>query len=68
LVKPVEEDTEVAKPDLMVIGELEQEPTYDWMNPIKIFLENQPPSDDNADVERITRKSKMYHLIDEILF
>jgi hypothetical protein len=38
----------------MVIDELEQEPTYDWMNPIKIFLENQPPSDDNANVERIT--------------
>jgi hypothetical protein len=52
----------------MVIDEPEQEPAYDWMNPIKIFLENQPPSDDNIQVESITRKSKMYNLIDGILF
>jgi hypothetical protein len=52
----------------MVIDELDQEPSYDWMNPIKMFLENQPPSDDNAEVECITRKSKQYHLIDWILF
>jgi hypothetical protein len=38
------------------------------MSPIKIFLENQPPLDDNAEVECITRKSKQYHLIDGILF
>jgi hypothetical protein len=41
---------------------------YDWMNPIKMFLGNQPPSDDNAEVERIAHKSKQYHLIDGILF
>jgi hypothetical protein len=56
------------KQDLMVIDELDQEPSYDWMNSIKMFLENQPPSDDNAEVECITRKSKQYHLIDGILF
>jgi hypothetical protein len=39
-IKPAEEDTKVAKPDLMVIVEPEQEPAYDWMNPIKMFLEN----------------------------
>jgi hypothetical protein len=33
-----------------------------------MFLDNQPPSDDNAEVEDITRKSKMYHLINEILY
>jgi hypothetical protein len=66
--KPPEEDTEAAKPDLMVIDEPEQELAYDWMNPIKMFLENQPPSDDNVEVERIACKSKMYHLIDGILF
>jgi hypothetical protein len=33
-----------------------------------MFLDNQPPSDDNAEVERITHKSKMYHLIDGILY
>jgi hypothetical protein len=52
----------------MVIDEPEQELAYDWMNPIKMFLENQPPSDDNVEVERIAWKSKMYHLIDGILF
>jgi hypothetical protein len=68
LVTPVEADNEVAKQDLMLIDEPEQESTYDWMNLIKMFLENQPPSDDNIEVERIMRKSKQYHLIDEILF
>jgi hypothetical protein len=67
-VKLAEEDTIAAKPDLMVIDEPEQEPKYDWMNPIKMFLENQPPSDDNFKVERIVCKSNMYHLIDGILF
>jgi hypothetical protein len=52
----------------MVIDELEQGLAYDWMSPIKMFLDNQPPSDDNIEVERITRKSKMYHLIDGILY
>jgi hypothetical protein len=52
----------------MVIDELEQGPAYDWKSLIKMFLDNQPPSDDNAEVERIARKSKMYHLIDGILY
>jgi hypothetical protein len=38
------------------------------MQPIKMFLENHPPSDDNAEVKRIARKSKEYHLIDGVLF
>jgi hypothetical protein len=38
------------------------------MSPIKMFLHNQPPSDDNAEVKHITRKFKMYHLIDGILY
>jgi hypothetical protein len=67
-VKPVKEDTEAAKQDMMVINEPEQESANDWMNLIKMFLENQPPSNDNAEVERIMRKSKQYHLIDGILF
>jgi hypothetical protein len=46
-IRSAEADIEAAKPDLMVINKPEQEPEYDWMNPIKIFLENQPPSDDN---------------------
>jgi hypothetical protein len=52
----------------MVIDDQDQEPVYDWMNPIKMFLENQPPSDDNAKVKSIACKSKQYHLIDGILF
>jgi hypothetical protein len=67
-IKPAEVVNEVIDQDLMVIDESEQMQVYDWMNPIKMFLENQPPSDDNAEVERITHKSKQYHLIDEILF
>jgi hypothetical protein len=48
----------------MVIDELE----YDWMSPIRAYLDNQPPSDDNAKVERIMRKFRMYHLIDGVLY
>jgi hypothetical protein len=65
-VRPAGEAVDATKPDLMVIDELK--PGLDWMSPIKMFLDNQSPSDDNAKVERITRKSKMYHLIDGILY
>jgi hypothetical protein len=64
-VKPAEPASEA---DLMVINEPDQEPAYDWTNLIKMFLDNQSPSDDNAKVERITHKSKMYHLIDGVLY
>jgi hypothetical protein len=67
-ISSAKKDTEATKPDLMVIDESEQEPAYDCMEPIKMFLENQPPSDDNVEVEHITRKSKQYHLINGILF
>jgi hypothetical protein len=67
-VKLAESTSEAIEQYLMVIDEQEQEPSYDWMNPIKMFLENQSPTDDNAKVECIVRKSKMYHLIDGILF
>jgi hypothetical protein len=52
----------------MAIDEPDKEPVYNWMQPIKLFLENHPPSDDNVEVEHITRKSNKYHLIDGILF
>jgi hypothetical protein len=68
LIRPAEEVIYAAMPDLMVIDEPEQGLAYDWMSPIKMFLDNQPPLDDNAEVERIARKSKMYHLIDGILY
>jgi hypothetical protein len=67
-VWPAEAVNEAIKQDLMVIDELEQELAYGWINPIKIFLENQPPSDDNTEVECIAQKSKQYHLINRILF
>jgi hypothetical protein len=33
--------------DMMVRDKPEQEPMYDWMHPIKMFLENQSLFDDN---------------------
>jgi hypothetical protein len=38
------------------------------MSLIRVYLDNQPPPDDNSDVERITCKSRMYHLIDRVLY
>jgi hypothetical protein len=38
------------------------------MSPIKAYLDNHPISDDNAKIECITRKSRMYHLIDGVLY
>jgi hypothetical protein len=38
------------------------------MSHIKVYLDNQPISDDNAEIERIARKSRMYHLIDGVLY
>jgi hypothetical protein len=38
------------------------------MSTIKAYLDNQPISDDNAEIERITRRSRMYHLIDGVLY
>jgi hypothetical protein len=49
----------------MVIDEPEQELAYNWMHPIKMFLENQPPLDNNTKVEHIV---KQYHVVDVILF
>jgi hypothetical protein len=57
-VKPAEAANEAIKQDLMVIDEPDQELEYDWMYLIRMFLENQPSLDDNAEVERIVRKSK----------
>jgi hypothetical protein len=38
------------------------------MSPIKAYLDNQPISDDNAEIEHIARKSRMYHLLDGVLY
>jgi hypothetical protein len=61
--------TELAEEaDLIVIDAPKQYPTYDWMSPIRAYLDNQPLSDDNAEIERVTRKSRMYQLIDGVLY
>jgi hypothetical protein len=67
-IRPAEEAINAAKPDLMVIDKPEHRLAYDWMSPIKMFIDNQPPSDNNVEVECITCKSKMCHLIDMILY
>jgi hypothetical protein len=67
-VKPEESISEATGADLMVINEPEQQLAYDWLSPIRAFLDNQPPSDDNAEVERITCKSRMYHQINGVLY
>jgi hypothetical protein len=38
------------------------------MSPIRVYLDNQLPLDDNIEVEHIARKSRMYHHIDEVLY
>jgi hypothetical protein len=67
-VKPAESTSEDIEDDLMAIDEPDQERAYDWMQQIKMFLENHLLLDDNAQVDHIARKSSMYHLIDGILF
>jgi hypothetical protein len=66
-VKPEESTSEVG-PEVMVIDEPAHQLAYDWMSPIRAYLDNQLPSDDNAEVKRIMRKSRMYHLIDRVLY
>jgi hypothetical protein len=58
----------ISEADLMVIDGPDQEPTFDWMILIRMFLSNQPLSDDDAKVECISHKAKMYHLIDGVLY
>jgi hypothetical protein len=71
LFKPLvksEASTSEVGPKLMIIDEPAQPPAYDWMSSIRAYLNNQSPSHDNAEVERIARKSWMYHLIDRVLY
>jgi hypothetical protein len=64
-VKPVESINEA---DLMVIDGSDQELALDWMNLIRMCLINQPLLDDNAKVELIVCKAKIYHLINGVLY
>jgi hypothetical protein len=66
-IKPEESISKIG-PKLMVIDDIALQPAYDWMSLIKANLNNQAPSDDNTEVERIACRSKMYHLIDGVLY
>jgi hypothetical protein len=67
-VKPEESFSEATGTDMMVIDEPAQQSAYDWMSLIITFLDNQPPSDNNAEVDHIACKSRVYHLIDRVLY
>jgi hypothetical protein len=64
----MESTSEAIDQDLMVIDGPEQELVYYWLHRTRMLRENQPPSYDNADVERIAHNSNQYHLIDGTLF
>jgi hypothetical protein len=69
LTKPSVKAVEILREtDLMIIDGAEQQPEINWMSPIKAYLDNQPISDDNVEIEHIVRKSRMYHLIDGVLY
>jgi hypothetical protein len=69
LTKPSVKAAETLKEtNLMIIDGAEQQSEIDWMSPIKAYLDNQPISYDNIEIERIARKSRMYHLIDGVLY
>jgi hypothetical protein len=52
----------------MVIDRPDQQSGFDWMIQIRSYLENRPLADDDAEIERIARKSRMYHLINGVLY
>jgi hypothetical protein len=52
----------------MTIDEPAQQPAYDWVSLIRAYLDNQLTLDDNAEVELIARKCRMFHLIDGVLY
>jgi hypothetical protein len=69
LTKPSVKKTEPSEDtDVMVIKGSDQQSGGDWMSQIRSYLENRPLADDNVEIERIERKSKMYHLIDGVLY
>jgi hypothetical protein len=72
MVKLSKPSVKLAEPtseaNLMIINRPDQEPTFNWMNLIRLFLSSQPISDDDVEVERIVHKARMYHLIDGVLY
>jgi hypothetical protein len=69
LVKPLVKATEPSEDTgLMVIDGPDQQLGLDWMSQIRSYLENRPLADDDAEIERIACKFRMYHLIDGVLY
>jgi hypothetical protein len=69
LIKPSIKSVETLREmDLMIIDGAKQQSEIDWMSPIKAYLNNQPIPDDNVEIEHIAHKSRMYHLIDGVLY
>jgi ribonuclease HI len=69
LAKPSVKETEPSEDTgFMVIDGPDQQSGSDWMSQISSYLENHPLADDNAEIERIARKSRMYRLIDGVLY
>jgi hypothetical protein len=69
LTKPSVKATEPSEDTgLMVIDGPDQQSGFDWMSQIRSYLENRPLAEDDAEIERIARKCRMYHLIDGILY
>jgi hypothetical protein len=69
LTKPsIKLEETLRETDLMIINGAEQQPEIDWMCPIKAYLDNRLISDDNVEIECIVRKSRMYHIIDGVLY
>jgi hypothetical protein len=69
LAKPSVKATEPLEDTyFMVIDGPDQQSGFDWMSQIRSYLENRPLADDDTEIERITRKSRMYHLIDGVLY
>jgi hypothetical protein len=68
-VKPSVKETEPSEDtSVMVIDGSDQQSGGDWMSQIRSYLENRPLAADNTEIERTARKSKMYHLIDGVLY
>jgi hypothetical protein len=69
LTKPSVKATEPSEDTcFLVIDGPDQQSGCDWMSQIRSYLENRPLADDDVEIERITRKSRMYHLIDGVLY
>jgi hypothetical protein len=69
LAKPSIKATESSEDtSFMVIDGPDQQSGCDWMSQIRSYLENRSLADDDVEIESIARKSRMYHLIDGVVY